>query len=132
MQQTPWEEAPETDCMYDGQHFLFSSRLKSGTSDVDKAEDAGGTHPLPAVSQKRLFSPEAHSLIYKCFPTAEQPHLVLPHAPYLYNILLGEASALWTLSGRQEQKSEGEGLWCLGLRGDQGGRISHTCIPITA
>lgn len=40
-------------------------------SDVDKAGGAGGTQPLPAVSQVRQFSLEAHWLVHKCFSIAE-------------------------------------------------------------
>jgi hypothetical protein len=55
--------------MVDGQCLLFSPHLKSCIS--IKAGDAGGTRPLPAASQTRLFSPEAHCLIHECSPIAE-------------------------------------------------------------
>lgn len=97
--------------MFDGQCFFFFPHSKSGTSNVNKAEDAGGTHPLSAGSRVRLFSPEAHCLIYECLPTAEpKPSTVRRRdcgavsCPWPITHHIGVSSALWRLSDRDKNQ----------------------------
>lgn len=93
--------------MFDGQCFFFFSHSKSGTSNMNKAEDAGGTHPLSAVSCMRLFPPEAHCLIYECLPsTVRRRDRCAVSCPWPIAHGIGGSSALWRLSDRQGQKSE--------------------------
>lgn len=56
VQQVPGKEASEEGCMFDGQCFFFFSHLKSGTSNVNKAEDAGKTHPFSALTREAFLS----------------------------------------------------------------------------